>query len=158
MTQNHWINRFLREVEQPAITTIADEVLNKSTNTFTTHLENLKSNVIPAVSIDQQEFPDIKWDKKFDSKTENFFLRQIKKELSKMADTPLGKTILKNIYKRTRFGTAPMNRTGGYFNRCLPAIFVQSSLKILKTRRLPGHILHFVKSFRRPAYSSIFIT
>lgn len=141
MTQNQWINRFLREVEQPAITTIADKVLNESTNTFTTHLENLKSNVIPAVSIDQQEFPDIKWEKKFDSKTENFFLRQIKKELSKMADTPLGKTILKNIYKRTRFGTAPMNRTGGYFNRCLPAIFVQSSLKILKTPHLLLKIL-----------------
>lgn len=141
MTQNQWINRFLREVEQPTITTIAEKLLNESKSSFTIHLENLKSNILPAVSINQQEFPDIKWETKFDSKTENFFLREIKKELSKIASTPLGQNILKNIYKHTRFGTAPMNRTGGYFNRCTPAIFVQSSLAILKKTHLLLKIL-----------------
>lgn len=135
-----WSENFLDSVCQTAVMEAIPTKQMKCIN-FDAKLKRLKANVILSNFIDRDEFEYILWDDMVDKSTECNYLKKIRHNLDIMASTPMGKEILSGVLSSTYFGVAPMNKTGCFFDRSCPMIFLRASDDIFRNDKLVLRVL-----------------
>ncbi len=135
-----WSEKFLDSVCQPVIMNRVENLTQTGVD-FNAKLKRLKANVISSELINRDAFEGIEWDNMVDRATEHQFLRKIHQGLDTMASTEMGRDILSGLYELTHFCVAPLERTGCFFDRSSPMVFLQASDDVFKNKNLMLKIL-----------------